>query len=171
MITLDLFPIPIRVADGGPVDLPLEPRIAQGPPRYAQVSCTNLADVSGHLTYKAPHIPFDGGWLDVVFTMGLYGDEPEAWRCLCWRQGHIGTGLPWLGKQELVTAWITRDAVGWTIGKRQKVETTKDEGGQPFWPWMWLRPYVSAHQHVQRVQRLLNDAQWMAHTTMKRQTF
>lgn len=105
----------------------------------------------------------------MVEAMGLYTNTTEVWRSLCQRLIFLfDTTLPVFDQHDVVTAWITRDAVGWTTGVRHNVETVKEANGQPYWPWMWLRPHVSAHQHVQRVQRLLDDAQWMAHTTMER---
>lgn len=107
----------------------------------------------------------------MVEAMGLYTNTTEVWRSLCQRLIFLfDTTLPVFDQHDVVTAWITRDAVGWTTGVRHNVERIPGPDGTPIWPWLWSRPRTSAHQHAQRVQRFQDDVQWMGNTIMEHKT-
>jgi len=152
------------------------PTISQDTPRCARIKTHNYgqyANEEGNVAVGTEH-QHHASWDDVQSVMGIKastsgpGPQERLWIDLVSQQWHAIARRAPCPEERLSptqTALFTRDAVGWCVQVRGGVLTRLAHQLRPFgdlpegvyWPMLWLRPTLSAHDTLKRMQRLRAD--------------
>lgn len=166
-----LVPVMVRAHCG--LTTPLGPQIQNGAARFALIRY-DMASVSGRGWYAngAGGESFKD-WLRTVWGMNAWEDDHNTWERVCIRDlPSLATSFPKLNWDSRCSLLVLRDAVGWILLDTQNPEEERRPerataacfpeakplvGDAPFWPLAWIRPHVSAHDHLARRKRVLED--------------
>jgi len=179
---------PIRAAVVGACDghhpiTPLPPTVASGPARFARFVITEMDDQIAVCHVDGQPEVAKAGAFGALTHLGListldrihYDWAASRHRALHWHT--ITSVAPQQGDlANDTTAFCTRDAIGWAIapGSRALVRSHAELapfGALPegvYWPMLWIRDAPSAHQKMERAERLRADLAFMVAQTASR---